>query len=167
MFDDGSLIAQIACVEHDADVVGRSEFEVEGRDSDPEPRRIFFGDLFTGEFRFVFAKAKADVEAGYIVELLAQWNVVAGHRLEIEQSLLVEELFVVATGSSVRVFFARVADSQTYGELVDHEIVELGCEFEASGAFRCFRSGGNGGFRTGRAPRKRSGNEHVAAFLCT
>ena len=25
----GSLIAQIACVEHDADVVGRSEFEVE------------------------------------------------------------------------------------------------------------------------------------------
>ena len=30
LFDDGSLIAQIACVEHDADVVGRSEFEVEG-----------------------------------------------------------------------------------------------------------------------------------------
>ena len=25
----------------------------------------------------------------------------------------------------------------------------------------------NGGLRTGRTPRKRSGNEHVAAFLCT
>ena len=152
----------------------------------PDVFREFLGDYDTDRVKFMvtqkvgdefeegmkilrelYAKAKADVETGYIVELLAQWNVVAGHRLEIEQSLLVEELFVVTTGSSVRVFFERVADSQTYGELVDHEIVELGCEFEASGAFRCFRSGGNGGFRTGRVPRKRSGNEHVAAFLCT
>lgn len=49
----------------------------------------------------------------------------AGHWLKIEQSVLIEQLFVVASGFSVRIFIQRVPDSKTYGKFVDHEVVEF------------------------------------------
>lgn len=164
LLGDDVLESQVAGIEHDTDVIGRAELEVEDVEPHLEHRGIGLRRLPFGDLRLVLSESYADIDAGYEVEILAHGDVVAGHGADYEETQFFKELLIVGSGAA-GIFCKGVADGTADRKVVDHEVVELGQDFEVAAGLNGRGGRRDGRLRAGSVPGERSRYKHVTALL--